>query len=44
MHCYSLVLAVRLDRLPPATLRLYSGGGPPVAGEREEYVQVCTEP
>ena len=40
MHVYSLVLAVRLDRLPASTLRLYSGGGVPVAGEREEYVQV----
>ena len=40
LHRFSLMLALRLDRLPAATLPLFNGSGPPAAGEQLESVQV----
>jgi hypothetical protein len=40
LHRYSLLLALRLDRLPTATLPLFHGGGPPTQGEQLDQVQV----
>ena len=39
-HEYSLVLAMRLEALPPAPLPLFHGGAPPPQGERVESVQL----
>jgi len=40
LHRYSLLLALRLDRLPTATLPIFHGGGPPTQGEQLDQVQV----
>jgi hypothetical protein len=40
VHDYTMLLALRIDSLPPSCLRLFNGGLPPAQGEKTEHVQV----
>ena len=39
LHSYSLMVAMRLDRMPQTTQPIFNGGGPPSQGEQLEHVQ-----
>jgi thiol-disulfide isomerase/thioredoxin len=40
LHNFTMVLAVRLDAMPSATVPIFSGGAPPPPGEKVENVSI----
>ena len=44
LHRFSLMIAMRLDRLPAAALPVFNGGPPANQGEQLEHVQASARP